>query len=443
MCLRTSKASSPKKAADTIVMDVHGVGFLLNVSGATLAAAPAVGERMRLYCTLSVREDALELFGFYSREEKRMYERLRGVSGVGPRMAMQLLSAMSVRDLSVALASGDAHALTRVPGIGKKTAQRLVLELRDKIDETALTGTAVAPAAAASGAAGGGGCRAGRAGLYLGGSRPRGRAGCGTDRRRQPADLPRAQGKRFRRGRAVSRSAQGGTAMEIEIYQLIEGARRARGLAVIIDVFRAFTVECHAFARGARTILPVAGIDEAFALKRAHPGALLVGERGGPALRGIRLRQFAVAARGVRRARSRGRAHHQRWIAGRCQRNRRRGDRRRVAGQRGGDGVIHPLARAEGGLAGLHGTRRRARDRRGHALRRVHRCAAARRVAQTSPPRSRACARRPAGSSSIPPCRMSFPGGTLNCARMLNRFPYALLVRRGEPLRVEKVEVSP
>ena len=66
-------------------------------------------------------------------------------------MAMQLLSAMSVRDLSVALASGDAHALTRVPGIGKKTAQRLVLELRDKIDETALTGTAVAPAAAASG----------------------------------------------------------------------------------------------------------------------------------------------------------------------------------------------------------------------------------------------------------------------------------------------------
>ncbi len=140
-----------EKAADTIVMDVHGVGFLLNVSGATLAAAPAVGERMRLYCTLSVREDALELFGFYSREEKRMYERLRGVSGVGPRMAMQLLSAMSVRDLSVALASGDAHALTRVPGIGKKTAQRLVLELRDKIDETALTGTAVAPAAAASG----------------------------------------------------------------------------------------------------------------------------------------------------------------------------------------------------------------------------------------------------------------------------------------------------
>lgn len=69
--------------------------------------------------------------------------------------------------------------------------------------------------------------------------------------------------------------------MEIEILQLIEGARRARGLAVIIDVFRAFSVECWAFSRGAKRILPVAGIDEAFALKRANPGALLVGERGG------------------------------------------------------------------------------------------------------------------------------------------------------------------
>lgn len=93
----------------------------------------------------------MELFGFYSREEKRMYERLRGVSGVGSRMAMQVLSGMSLRDLSVALAAGDVHALTRIPGIGKKTAQRLVLELRDKIDETQLTGASVSPIAASSG----------------------------------------------------------------------------------------------------------------------------------------------------------------------------------------------------------------------------------------------------------------------------------------------------
>ena len=140
-----------EKNADSIVLDVHGVGFLLTVSGATLAAAPVAGERMKLYTVLNVREDAMELFGFYSREEKRMYERLRGVSGVGSRMAMQVLSGMSLRDLSVALAAGDVHALTRIPGIGKKTAQRLVLELRDKIDETQLTGASVSPIAASSG----------------------------------------------------------------------------------------------------------------------------------------------------------------------------------------------------------------------------------------------------------------------------------------------------
>lgn len=142
-----------EKSADSIVIDVHGVGFLLNVSGATLSVAPAVGERMKLYCILNVREDAMELYGFHSREEKRMYERLKGVTGVGSRTALQILSAMSVRDLSIALVAGDANALTRVPGIGKKTAQRLVLELKDKIDNEQLVGTAasVAPSVSATG----------------------------------------------------------------------------------------------------------------------------------------------------------------------------------------------------------------------------------------------------------------------------------------------------
>ena len=129
-----------EKTADSIVLDVNGVGYLLYVSGATLAAAPAVGARMKLYSALNVREDAMELFGFYSREEKRMYERLKGVSGIGSRTALQILSAMSVRDLSLALVAGDANALTRVPGIGKKTAQRLVLELKDKVEDAQLTG---------------------------------------------------------------------------------------------------------------------------------------------------------------------------------------------------------------------------------------------------------------------------------------------------------------
>ena len=136
-----------EKAADSIVLDVGGVGYLLYVSGATLQMAPAVGGRMKLYSVLNVREDAMELFGFYSREEKAMYERLKGVSGVGSRTALQILSSMSVRDLSIALISGDAAALTRVPGIGKKTAQRLVLELKDKVEDSELTGSgaSVAP----------------------------------------------------------------------------------------------------------------------------------------------------------------------------------------------------------------------------------------------------------------------------------------------------------
>lgn len=133
-----------EKDRDSIVLDAGGVGYLLNVSGATLSMAPAVGEKMKLYCVLNAREDAMELYGFYSREEKKMYERLRSVSGVGSRTALQILSAMSVRDLSIALVSGDANALVRVPGIGKKTAQRLVLELKDKVDDEQLTGQAAA-----------------------------------------------------------------------------------------------------------------------------------------------------------------------------------------------------------------------------------------------------------------------------------------------------------
>ena len=142
-----------EKNADSIVLDVNGVGYLLLVSGATLSMAPSVGERMKLYASLNVREDAMELFGFYSREEKAMYERLRGVSGIGSRTALQILSAMSVRDLSLALVSGDASALTRVPGIGKKTAQRLVLELKDKVEDSQLTGSGagVSPRSASAG----------------------------------------------------------------------------------------------------------------------------------------------------------------------------------------------------------------------------------------------------------------------------------------------------
>ena len=142
-----------EKTRDSIVLDVQGVGYQLMVSAQTLSLAPAAGQRMKLYASLSVREDAVELFGFHSREEKAMFERLKGVGGVGSRTSLAILSAMSVRDLSIALVAGDANALTKVPGIGKKTAQRLVLELKDKIDDDALTsqGARVVPSSAAKG----------------------------------------------------------------------------------------------------------------------------------------------------------------------------------------------------------------------------------------------------------------------------------------------------
>lgn len=133
-----------EKNVDSIVIDAGGIGFLLSVSTATLSSAPAVGEKFKLYTVFNVREDAMELCGFATREEKRMYERLRTVGGVGSKLALQALSTLSVRDLSLALVTGDAGVLCRVPGIGKKLAQRLVLELKDKVDDSQLTSSSAA-----------------------------------------------------------------------------------------------------------------------------------------------------------------------------------------------------------------------------------------------------------------------------------------------------------
>ena len=128
-----------EKNGDSVVIDCNGVGYELSVSAATASACPAVGKGIKLYSYLSVREDAMELFGFISKEERKMFLRLIAVSGVGPRSALGILSTLSVQDISVALVTGDVNALSRAPGIGKKTAQRLVLELKDKVDSDELT----------------------------------------------------------------------------------------------------------------------------------------------------------------------------------------------------------------------------------------------------------------------------------------------------------------
>jgi Holliday junction DNA helicase RuvA len=128
-----------EKNADSIVLDVNGVGYLLFVSGATLSMAPAVGERMKLYSALNVREDAMELFGFCSKDEKDMFKRLISVSGIGAKSALAVLGSMPLSDLRLAILTGDAAALSRAPGIGKKTAQRISLELKDKLTQDALS----------------------------------------------------------------------------------------------------------------------------------------------------------------------------------------------------------------------------------------------------------------------------------------------------------------
>ena len=109
-----------------------------------------MGEKMRCYTYLSVREDAMELFGFATKEEKQLFLSLTGISGVGAKTALGLLGAMPLRDLNLAILLGDVNALSRAPGIGKKTAQRIALELKDKVTQADInqpTGKAAMPTA--------------------------------------------------------------------------------------------------------------------------------------------------------------------------------------------------------------------------------------------------------------------------------------------------------
>ena len=127
-----------EKGQNSLVIDVNGVGYLLSVSMNTLQETPPMGEPMKVYTYFSVREDAMELFGFASQEEKNMFTRLLSVSGIGPKMALSILGSMPLRDLTLAIVTGDVTALSRAPGVGKKTAQRIALELKDKVEQSDL-----------------------------------------------------------------------------------------------------------------------------------------------------------------------------------------------------------------------------------------------------------------------------------------------------------------
>lgn len=112
------------------VLDVMGVGYELGISGTTAASLPAAGGECRLFTRLVVREDAMILFGFATKDERAMFDRLVAVSGVGPRLALAVLSKFTVPQLYSVVMAEDAKGMSTVPGVGKKTAQRLILELK-------------------------------------------------------------------------------------------------------------------------------------------------------------------------------------------------------------------------------------------------------------------------------------------------------------------------
>ena len=116
----------------TVTVDVNGVGFCLVVSGYT-ASACKLGEKQKLYTYMQVKEDDICLYGFATREEKNMFTLLTSVSGVGPKVAIGVLSGMDYNSLGAAIFNGDTRLLTKVKGLGKKTAERIVLELKEKV----------------------------------------------------------------------------------------------------------------------------------------------------------------------------------------------------------------------------------------------------------------------------------------------------------------------
>jgi Holliday junction DNA helicase RuvA len=121
------------RRADHVVVECAGVGYRLSVSAETLRHVPAVGKQVLLHAHLVVRDDALQLYGFATEEERELFLMLLGVQSVGPKVALAVLSGGPPRELLAALAAGDSARFQAVPGIGKRTAERIIVELREKV----------------------------------------------------------------------------------------------------------------------------------------------------------------------------------------------------------------------------------------------------------------------------------------------------------------------
>ena len=136
------------KQPDRAVIEAGGVGYDVAITGPAYSEMPNAGAEVSLFIHTHVREDALSLFGFISEDEKRLFEKLISVSGIGPKLAITVLNGISTERLVSAIRSNDLASLTKISGVGKKTAERMVLELRDKLEQFAVTTKAPAEASA-------------------------------------------------------------------------------------------------------------------------------------------------------------------------------------------------------------------------------------------------------------------------------------------------------
>jgi Holliday junction DNA helicase RuvA len=136
-----------EKRPNQAIVEAGGVGYDVSIPVSTYSALPEPGAEVRLRIHTHLREDSLSLYGFASEDEKILFERLITVSGIGPRLAITVLSGLPIAELYAAIRAGAVERLVRIPGVGKKTAERIVLELREKLPLPAATREAVAPGA--------------------------------------------------------------------------------------------------------------------------------------------------------------------------------------------------------------------------------------------------------------------------------------------------------